>query len=153
MYTAPTWEHCFWGFNTLDSCHIVMFFCFVSMLSFDTENGRDRDRPGRTGTRRAVAKEGVKGGKRGTFRTPNPNKSQKDGPYGNCSHFWHIFWFFSKTNIKNYLLTMFLYSVQYNESEYDIQNNDLLNKNTKNAKTFSKSWKVNRLLIPQNRHA
>ena len=43
---------------------------------------------------------------------------------------------------------MFPYRVQYNESESDIQNNNLLYKNTSNDKILSKSWKVNRLFTP-----
>ena len=36
-----------------------------------------------------------------------------------------------RKNVENCFETMFPYGVQYNESEYDIQNNNLLYKNTK----------------------
>ena len=48
---------------------------------------------------------------------------------------------------------MFPYRVQYNESDYDIQNYNLFYKNIKNTKILSKSWKANRLFTPKNRHA
>ena len=52
---------------------------------------------------------------------------KKRGQYEKKSHFWDIFWIFRK-NLKKSFWTMFLYRVKYNESESDIQNNDLLYK-------------------------
>ena len=66
-----------------------------------------------------------------------PNNLNKNGQYENCSHFWDIFLKFFEKNLKKSFWTMFLYRVKYNESESDIQNNDLLYKtNQKYQKPF-----------------
>ena len=41
---------------------------------------------------------------------------------------------------------MFPYRVEYTESEYDIQDNDLLYKINKNAKIYSKVWKISKII-------
>ena len=48
---------------------------------------------------------------------------------------------------------MLPYRVQYNESESNIQNNNLFYKIAPKTKILFNSWKVNRLFTPQNRHA
>ena len=68
---------------------------------------------------------------RGPFRTKNPR-------YENCSHFWeqkYIVFFGGRTfsiwgskNVETYLQSMFPYTEKYTESEYEIQNKDLLYK-------------------------
>ena len=83
--------------------------------------------------------------------TKNPKNIPPNVPCENCSHFWDIFENVRKMS-KN-VLTMLPYRVQYNESEYDIKNYNLFYKIAQNVKILSKSWKVNRLFTPQNRHA
>ena len=52
----------------------------------------------------------------------------KNSSYENCSHFWDFGGKIENENVQKYFYITCLYTVKYNESEYHIENNNLLYK-------------------------